>query len=183
MESVVRPPAQCGGPWEVTGGFSVSLSGLSSASISLSPSVSVSASVFASVSPVSQLLSEPQYLPSSPHSSVGKWVQPAPCPWSLIPDPLSSKTPPRPVLGFKFLGRETAPGPQVQRVEPSLRGREASVPRSAAGEARSPRGPAGPSPAGTAFSFPGIRFWGCPQAAPSHSTHPAEERRPAYRLG
>lgn len=173
MESVVGPPAEFWGPWEVTGGFSVPLSGLSSppsVSFCLCFRLCLYVSVFASVSPVFQLLSEPRYLPSSPHSSAGKWAQPAPCSWSLISHPLSSKTPPRLVLEFKFLGLETARRPQARRVAVASR---AFCVQGVQPGRQGPLGSGRPPLLGTAFSFPGIQFWGRPNSAPAHSAHPS----------
>lgn len=108
MESIVRPTAQCQGPWRVTGGslspsscslslcISISVVSLSlSLSLPLSPcfclSLSLSLSLQGTVksllsTPVPQLFSKPQHLPSAPHSSAGRWVQPAQCP-SKPPSP------------------------------------------------------------------------------------------------
>lgn len=106
MESIVRPTA-LSGALESHGWFSVSIFLLSvsvylylccvSVSIFVSASVSLFLSLFLSLSlqgtvksllstPVPQLFSKPQHLPSAPHSSAGRWVQPAQCP-SKPPSP------------------------------------------------------------------------------------------------
>lgn len=109
MESIVRPSAECQGPWKVMGGFSVSVWSLSVSlclslslclfvSLCLCLCLSFSVSVFfclsrrqsgpcSSLPAVPQLPSQPQYLPLVPHSSAGSWVQTAQCPSASLSTP------------------------------------------------------------------------------------------------